>query len=384
MGTKIGETFAYHAAFLHPFPQDTQNHIQYWTPEQIKEDIVTYETFIRAWLNIPNFKVSHLRAPEGGGFGYDKDCGRGWDTGTGNAQKMTDAVSSFRPGATWDNWTVSSHDTTEDLQYGKIAHESIAAIGKPKNRPYAPKENLLVLHANKYPAEELYKIDRLAQSMGEAYLEAHPEKVNSFKVEKGASVVTDGAWVRSAPEQGKEGRGTVIATLPKNSRVFVNKIVPGMPEWVEVVWGKNDGDVGFIKLSQLKLDSHEKPAKIPTMAEVKAQMETIPAYQRHIYTPEDKRFILSTISSKPLDKSKDQYLVCIDRAKQYAAIVFFNKSTQKYEVVGDFGGGVSTGKQNITDDKNPGNDRWATPTGTYDLLPLAKNVSLKEIQNGEQ
>ena len=44
--------------------------------------------------------------------------------------------------------------------------------------------------------------------------------------------------------------------------------------------------------------------------------------------------------------------MCIDRAKQYAAIVFFNKSTQKYEVVGDFGGGVSTGKQNITDDKN--------------------------------
>ena len=77
-----------------------------------------------------------------------------------------------------------------------------------------------------------------------------------------------------------------------------------MPEWVEVVWGKYDGDVGFIKLSQLKLDSHEKPAKIPTMAEVKAQMETIPAYQRHIYTPEDKRFILSTISSKPLDRKQ--------------------------------------------------------------------------------
>jgi hypothetical protein len=231
---------------------------------------------------------------------------------------------------------------------------------------------LLVLHSNKYPEEELYKIDRLTRSMGDAYLEAHPEKANSYKVELGASVSTDSAWVRSAPEQGKEGKGTVISTVSKGNRIFVTKIVPGMPEWAEVVWGKNEGDIGFMKLSQLKLDKHEKPAKIPAIAEIKAQLEAIPATQRHIYTTEDKRFILSTIMAKPLDKSKDQYLVCIDRGKQYAAIVFFNKTSQKYEIVGDFGGGVSTGRENVTNDGNPGNDRWATPTGLYDLLPLAQ------------
>lgn len=365
---KIGETFAYHAAFLHPFPTDTKNHVQYWTPDQIQEDVKTYEVFIRAWLNIPNFQVTHLRAPEGGGFGYDKDCGRGWDTGTGNAQKMIDAVTAIRPGATWDNWRVSSHDTTEEMKYGTIAHEAIATVGKPGTRPYAPKENLLVLHANKYTADTMYKIDRLTKSIGDAYVEAHPETVNSFKVEVGASVSADSAWIRSAPEQGKDSQGKVIATLPKDTRVFIRGIVPGMPEWAQVTWG-TEYPVGYMKLSQLKVDHREKPATIPKATEVAGMMEAIPTSQRHIYTEADRRFILSTITTKPLDKSKDQYVICVDRAKQYAAVVFFDHTTNKYNIVGNFGGGVSTGKQNITNDRNPENDRWATPVGVYDRLP---------------
>ena len=57
-----------------------------------------------------------------------------------------------------------------------------------------------------------------------------------------------------------------------------------MPEWVEVVWGKNDGDVGFIKLSQLKLDSHEKPAKIQQWLKLKRKWKQSCLSKTYLYT----------------------------------------------------------------------------------------------------
>ncbi len=180
----LEETFGYHAAILHPAPTDKRNHIQYWTPAQICEDIETFETFMRAWLNITEFHVRHLRTPGGGGFGYDAQFDNRWYTGTGNARKLVDTVTAFRPGATWDMWTVNSFDANKNKEFDTpgVAHAAIASIEHPEQKSYAPQQNLLLLHSNHYDRARLRNLDRLTNELDRAYYKKYaraPERPHS-------------------------------------------------------------------------------------------------------------------------------------------------------------------------------------------------------------
>lgn len=365
---RIEETFGYHAAFLHPSPKDTRNHIQYWTVPQIQEDIETFETFMRAWLGIPEFKVRHLRTPGGGGFGYDADFSRNWDAGTKNAAKLQAAIEKFRPGATWDMWTT---DTRDALQHGRIdyrgvAREAVGNIKSPPPKPFLPKENLFLMHSNYYNGKNIGKLDRMCRELGEEYYKGQPEKRNKYLVQKTATIEVEGAYVRSRPEQGSEGK--VVARMPMGAKVFVRERVPGLPAWLKITWGKEESTEGYIHESQLKINERILPPEIPEFPKIRAQLESIDAPYRHYFTAADRAFINTTFDAHiaKMDLSKDQYMVIINRAEQFAALVYYSRQTNKYYIVGDFGSKTSTGKQDVA------NRTWATPLGLYDRLPIER------------
>lgn len=358
---KLEETFGYHAAILHPNPTDERNHIQYWTPDQIREDIETFETFMRAWLNITEFHVRHLRTPCGGGFGYDAQFNTRWWTGTKHAQKLIDTVAAFRPGATWDMWTTDSLDAVRrgKINYRGVARSAVDSIDEPSTNRYAPRENLLLLHSNYYDRTNLGKLDPLNQALSEAFAERYfPEQEQG--IQKAGIITVDGAWVRSAPETGR-----VISTMPRNTKVFVRERVGHSP-WLKITWGKSEATVGFIHESQLTIEEPTPPEQIPSFETIRSELEEIEPQHRHYFTPQDRAFIQSTIDgyAEKMDWSSDQYFVVVNRESQFGALVFYSRQSQQYYVVGNFGTKTSTGKQDVP------NRTWATPLGMYDLKPL--------------
>lgn len=374
---KIEETFGYHAAILHPSPTDTKNHIQYWTIPQIQEDIETFETFMQAWLNIPEFKVRHLRTPAGGGFGYDTDLGDKykWDTGTGNAAKLQSAIEKFRPGATWDMWTTNTFDAQQRgmMDYRGVAKSAIRNVNQPPSKRFLPDGNLLLMHSNYYDEKNVGKIDRMARELGEEYQRGLPEARNRYSVKKTATIETDGAFVRLRPEQSSEGR--VIAKMPKDAKVFVRERVPGLPAWLKITWGTDESTEGYIHESQLKIDERVLPPEIPEFAQIRSQMEAIDPIYRHQFTATDRAFINTTVAaqSAKMDLSKDQYMVVINRAEQFAALVYYSTAANKYYIVGNFGSKTSTGKQDVA------HRTWATPLGLYDRLPIERERERQQI-----
>ncbi|MBI5412881.1 L,D-transpeptidase family protein [Candidatus Peregrinibacteria bacterium] len=365
---KIEETFGYHAAMIHPSPTDTKNHIQYWTVPQIQENIETFETFVRAWLDIPEFNVRHLRTPAGGRFGYDADFRGRWDTGTKNAAKLQSAIEKFRPGATWDMWTTYTADALQHgrIDYGGVAREAIGNMTFPPEKPFLPKDNLLLMHSNYYDEKNFGKIDRLSKELGEAYYKGQPEKRNKYLVHKTATIEVEGAFVRSKPEQGSEAK--VITRMPKGAKVFVRERVPGLPAWLKITWGTDESTEGYIHESQLKIDERILPGDIPEFPKMRTQMEAIDSPYRHYFTAADRAFINTTFGehTAKMDLSRNQYMVVINRAEQFAALVYYSREANKYYIVGDFGSKVSTGKQDVA------NRTWATPLGLYDRLPIER------------
>lgn len=287
---RLQETFGYHAAILHPRHDDKHNHIQYWQADQIKEDIETYETFMRAWLNIPEFKVRHLRTPQGGGFYRGQD--------ERNGRYLQEVVSEFRPGATWDMWTVDSRDTRTHgrYNYDRIAGESVRAVRDSSRsregfpRGFLPSTSVVLLHTQYLGGRNLDKIDRLSSAMAQAYDREYP-------------------FERSV----------------------------------------------------------ETADQMPAFPEVQSAMEHIESRFRHELTASDRAFVFNFLSNQPMDKSKSQYLVAVDRGKQFAALVFYDSSRREFRLAANFGVKVSTGADNVR------RKSWATPLGVYDRKPLEDN-----------
>lgn len=300
---KLQETFAYHAAILHPLnTSDRRNHVQHWTPEQIKEDILTFEEFMKAWLGVDDFKVRYLRPPVGGGFGFDKAWkGR---AGMGNAAKLVNVLKEFRPDAKWQLWNVDSGDTRVrggNVNSINLANRVVANLSRSGTRDYEPQDKIVVLmHTKYYSGANGHRLDSLVGQIDKKYDEREARKV---------------------------------APAP----------APVRPERVS------------------------RAGEIPTYDETVKGMEWVKEKYRHYFTGDDKQFISNTIQkfrSKLVDQNKDQYLVVVDRAKQFAALVFFAAATGEYKVVGNFGAMTSTGKQ------NPSAKSWATPMGVFNLKPF--------------
>ncbi|KKQ70279.1 MAG: hypothetical protein US92_C0010G0011 [Candidatus Peregrinibacteria bacterium GW2011_GWA2_38_36] len=368
---KIEETFGYHAAMLHPSPIDTKNHIQWWKPDQIAEDIETYETFIRAWLNIPQFQVRHLRTPGGGGFGFDTT--RRDET---NARKLTDTVKKIRPNATWEMWDVDSHDsdkTVKYVNYAETARLTIATINDPFDKKFTPQNKAIVLmHSNHYEQKDLGKIDTMTREIKDAYNANKTESNEHRLAQKQAIVKVENAWVRYYP--GTESFAKVIAKLEKGTTVFVKRRVNGSDGWLEIESGSPKIETGYMHESQLKSAKDTEQDSLttapiatpPSIETIRDMIQEIPEKYRHYFTSEDRKFISSTISNfaNNIDRSKDQYLIAVDRGnKQFAALLFFKASTNTFEIVGNFGTKVSTGKEDVS------SRSWATPLGLYDLKP---------------
>jgi len=302
---KLQETFAYHAAILHPINSgDRKNHIQFWNADQIKEDILTFEEFMKAWLGVPEFKVRYLRPPVGGGFGFDTAWGGSGKTN--NAQKMIDVVKSFRPDAQWQLWNVDSGDTRlhgRKVDSADVARRAVANVGRAPLRSYEPeKRTVLLMHAANFGGKKGGNLDTLVNEIDVKYKEKKKEKA-----------------------EGQNGSANKAPEVIKQT------------------------------------------GKIPPVEEISRGLEGIQEKYRHYFTEEDKRFVNETIGKfKPglVDQNKDQYLVVVDRAKQFAAVVYFAISDHQYHLVGNFGSMTSTGKQ------KPSADSWATPLGVYNLKPF--------------
>lgn len=349
---KLEETFGYHAALLHPPASDRKNHIQYWTTEQIQEDIETYETFMRAWLNVPSFTVRHLRPPQGGGFGYDTAFGN--RTGTRNKQKLIDTVAEFRPGATWDLWSVDSQDAVQHgrVNYRQTAQSSVASIEEEEKEP------LLLLHSNYYDAPQLQKLDQLSQALERSFYEKYLPKEGET-IQRQAFVKTQNAWVRVSPIS-----GAVKANLPEGTAVFIHSRVLSRPEWFKITW--REGETGYIHVSQISFERSSVTREIPDYYKMKQEMEKIPERFRHRFTQEDRNFIHRTAGAynEKMDWTQDQYFIVADRTRQFAALVYYEVASRNYWIVGDFGTKVSTGVMNVRDKS------WATPLGVYDRKPI--------------
>lgn len=362
---KLEETFCYHAALIHPHPIDKKNHIQYWSSDQIMEDIETFETFMRAWLNIPEFKVRHLRTPAGGAFGYDGDFNNSWYTGTDNAQKLVSTVDQFRPGAKWDMWTTDSEDALRrgKVDYKGVGQLAVSNIENPTQRQYLPSTNLVLMHSNYYDQDNIWKVDRTISEIGTAFGEKYPWAKEENVVKKAATISVSMAYVRSRPEDGPESK--VVAKMKSGERIFVQERAPGLLGWLKITWGKDDR-IGYIRDTQAKLDTRKLPAKLPSFEKIRGEMESIDPKYRHVFSQEDRKFIFDTVASsaRTMDWSRTQYLVVVDRASQFAALVYYSYKQNQYYIVGDFGTKTSTGKQDVA------NRTWATPRGVYDRKPL--------------
>lgn len=299
---KLQETFAYHAAILHPLnTKDHKNHIQYWTPEQIKEDILTFEEFMKAWLDVPDFKVRYLRPPVGGGFGFDKAWkGSG---GMGNASKLVNVLKEFRPDAKWQLWNVDTEDTRKkdgNIDSAAVAKRAVDNPARTNFHPYEPRGKTIVLmHTKYYGAGNAARLDDLVDQIDTKYKERGAKKA--------------------------------------------------VPERAE------------------RAESTGKPEGIPAYEETVSGMEKVEQKYRHYFSAADKQFIFNTIEKfkKDLvDQNKDQYMVIVDRAKQFSALVYFSAEEGKYKIVGNFGAMASTGSQ------RPHVKSWATPMGAYNLQPF--------------
>lgn len=357
----LEDTFGYHGAILHPDPTDRSNHIQYWNGDQIREDIETFETFMRAWLNIPEFKVKHLRSPCGGGFGFDTQFGQGWNTGTGGAERLTHVVNDFRPGATWDLWNVDSGDVNGrgEIQFDRVAREGIDAIEGGRAQ-YAPQnETMMLLHSNWYGPRNIGKLGLLSLTMDRAFHKRYPGAQGDLRVKKGATVIASMSEVYSSPG------GEVVTRLPMGQRIYVRTKVQGTSLWYRVTWGKNPRSEGYVYAPQVAIDQREVPNEIPNFYKVKNAMESIPWRFRHEFSEADREVIYGAIEENlgRMDLSQDQYFVVADRGRQFAALAFFQKSTGEYWIVGDFGSKISTGVDDVRARS------WATPTGLYDVRP---------------
>lgn len=296
---KLQETFAYHAAILHPLhTRDHKNHIEFWTPEQIKEDIATFEEFMKAWLDVPDFKVRYLRPPVGGGFGFDKAWGGSGEMG--NAAKLENVLKEFRPDAKWQLWNVDTEDTRK--KDGKIDSAAVAkrAVDNPSRtnfHPYEPRGKTIVLmHTKYYGGGNAARLDDLVDQIDTKYKERGAKKA--------------------------------------------------VPE---------------------RAESTGKPEGIPAYNETVSGMEKVEEKYRHYFSADDKQFVFNTIEKFKrdlVDQNKDQYMVIVDRAKQFSALVYFSAGEGKYKIVGNFGAMTSTGSQ------RPNVKSWATPMGAYNLQPF--------------
>lgn len=300
---KLQETFAYHAAILHPLnTNDHKNHIQYWTPEQIKEDIATFEEFMKAWLDVPDFKVRYLRPPVGGGFGFDKAWkGNG---GIGNAAKLVNVLKEFRPDAKWQLWNVDTEDTRKkdgNIDSAAVAKRAVDNPARTNFHPYEPRGKTIVLmHTKYYGVENAARLDDLVDEIDTRYKERGAKKAVPKKVERVEN-----------PEINPEG--------------------------------------------------------IPSYEETVSSMEKVEQKYRHYFSDADKQFVFNTIEKFKrdlVDQNKDQYMVVVDRAKQFSALVYFSAEEGKYKIVGNFGAMTSTGSQ------KPDVKSWATPMGAYNLQPF--------------
>lgn len=298
---KLQETFAYHAAILHPLnTADRRNHIQHWTPEQIKEDILTFEEFMKAWLGVDDFKVRYLRPPVGGGFGFDKAWKSG--TGMGNAAKLVNVLKEFRPNAKWQLWNVDSGDTRRQAdQVASTAEKAVRNPSRADFHTYEPRGKTIVLmHTKYYSGANGHRLDSLVGQIDKKYKE-------------------------------REARKAAPAPAPVR------------PERVS------------------------RAGEIPSYDETVKGMEWVKEKYRHYFDAADRKFLADTIvkfKSDLVDQNRDQYMVVVDRAKQFAALVFFSAATGEYKVVGNFGAMTSTGKQ------NPSSKSWATPMGVFNLKPF--------------